>query len=743
MYLSNSNIADLSGIQNFINLETLNCSNNLLTSLDLSKNINLNELSCSNGNLTSLNVSSNPFLETLLCFESKLVSLDISKNSNLVTLWCWDNQLTSLDLTNNTKLETLDCENNELTNLDISKLLELTDLNCGYNQLVSLDVSNNVKIGILICNTNNINALDVSKLSDLTEIICGQNPLNYIDLSNNPIINSLWIGYTDIQILDLSYQKELTAITVSNCPNLEYINIKNGVIEDLLFYEQALEDIGLEKNNLSNCPKLKYICEDDSQLEGLSQKIAPYNYSNCVVGDYCSFTPGGDYYTVKGINKIDSDKNGCDTQDLNFPNMKFTLSDGTKTASFISDVTGNYSIPVEAGIQTLSPVLENPDYFTISPTSVSLDFTTLASPFIKDFCITPNGSHPDLEIELLPLEAARPGFDARYKISYKNKGNVAQTGTVSLSLDDSILDLVIASPIQSSQNTNSLMWNFTDLKPFEIKEILFTLNVNSPMETPAVNNGDMLQYTVAITSGQTDDTPNDNTFSLKQDVVGSFDPNDKTCLEGNVITPSLIGEYVNYIIRFENTGNYSAQNVVVKDIIDLTKFDINSLVPIDASHSFITKVSNENKVEFIFKNINLPFDDASNDGYIAFKIKTVSTLVTGDSFTNEANIYFDYNFPILTNKATATFKALGKSDFEFSNYFNIYPNPVDTVLNIGSKNTVEVKSISVYNILGQLIIAIPNAKNITKVDVGNVAVGKYFIKIDSNKGSTSSQFIKK
>jgi hypothetical protein len=82
-------------------------------------------------------------------------------------------------------------------------------------------------------------------------------------------------------------------------------------------------------------------------------------------------------------------------------------------------------------------------------------------------------------------------------------------------------------------------------------------------------------------------------------------------------------------------------------MIDLAKFDIATLVPLKSSHDFFTRI-NGNKVEFIFENINLDFNDATNDGYVVFKIKTKPTLVVGNTFTNNANIYFDYNFPITT-----------------------------------------------------------------------------------------------
>jgi hypothetical protein len=226
------------------------------------------------------------------------------------------------------------------------------------------------------------------------------------------------------------------------------------------------------------------------------------------------------------------------------------------------------------------------------------------------------------------------------EIIYKNNGTTMQSGSVVLTFNDEVLDFVSATPNFNNQITNKLTWNYSYLRSFESREINITLNVNSPMETPAVNIGDRLSFNALISPVSGDEKPVDNSFALRQSVVGSFDPNDKTCLEGDVLTPELIGEYVHYLIRFENTGTYPAQNIVVKDLIDLSKFDISTLTPMKASHDFVIKISEDNTVEFIFENINLPFDDATNDGYIAFKIKTVPTLVTGDSFTNEANIYW-------------------------------------------------------------------------------------------------------
>ena len=72
------NISDLTGIEGFINLDTLWCCGNQLTNLDVSRNIALITFGCRNNQLTNLDVTNNTFLETLCCGGNALTSLDVS-----------------------------------------------------------------------------------------------------------------------------------------------------------------------------------------------------------------------------------------------------------------------------------------------------------------------------------------------------------------------------------------------------------------------------------------------------------------------------------------------------------------------------------------------------------------------------------------------------------------------------------------------------------------------------------------
>lgn len=646
-----------------------------------------------------------------------------------------------------TNLQVLNCSYNYLSELIIDDLINLRDLNCSNNQITSLDLSNNLLLQMLNCGLNQISFLNINNLSNLEQLICTGNQIS--DLNLSWLINLQYLYCTSNQLtnLDLTNLINLQALYCSS-NQITQLNLEdsNNLIELICEYNELIS-LNVKNGNVNNWynlffdgnPNLQYICTDESDVSFIQSKINTYGYTNCHVNSYCSFTPGGTFYEISGNTKFDLNNNGCDVSDINYSNLRFNITNGTVTGSTISNQTGNYYIPVQAGNHTITPNLENPSYFNISPTSFTVNFPTQTSPFMQDFCVTANGVKSDLEVVLLPTTPARPGFDATYKLFYRNKGNQVENGTISLNFDDTRLDYVTSNPVYDSSATNSFTWNYVNLQPFETREIGIVFNVNSPMETPAVNNGDVLNYTTTITTVNTDQTPADNTFTLDQTVVGSYDPNDKTCLEGQTIAPSEVGKYVHYVIRFENTGTYPAENIVVKDMIDLTKFDITTLVPLKSSHDFYTRI-NGNKVEFIFENINLDFNDATNDGYVVFKIKTKHTLVVGNTFTNNANIYFDYNFPITTNTYTTTVAALSTQDFDFGTYFTLYPNPTKDVLNIQTKQDLEVNSIEIYNQLGQIVMAVTNAVN--AVDVSNLASGTYFVKINTEKGSANAKFVK-
>ena len=156
----NLGIHDLTGIEAFINLTVLDCSENQLSSIDLSKNIGLVELNCSQNQLTSLDVSKNTALTILDCVTNQITSLDVNGANVLTELYCYYNQITSLDVSKNNNLTTLECQWNKISSLDLSKNILLERLDCRDLQLKSLDVSMNQLLTQLFCESNPLECVD-------------------------------------------------------------------------------------------------------------------------------------------------------------------------------------------------------------------------------------------------------------------------------------------------------------------------------------------------------------------------------------------------------------------------------------------------------------------------------------------------------------------------------------------------------------------------------------------------------
>jgi uncharacterized repeat protein (TIGR01451 family) len=207
---------------------------------------------------------------------------------------------------------------------------------------------------------------------------------------------------------------------------------------------------------------------------------------------------------------------------------------------------------------------------------------------------------------------------------------------------------------------------------------------------------------------------------------------------------SQIGNYLHYIIRFQNTGTADAVNVVISDAI-LSKLNPSSIQIEDTSHPYRYQVTN-NKLEVYFDGINLPaslVNEPGSHGYVAFKIKPNSNVVLNDDIQNTAKIYFDYNLPIVTNTTATTVVALTTQNFDLDSNFIISPNPVKNELKISANSNLKVNSISIYNTLGQLVKTIPNQIQPTlSLDVSELNNGTYFLSIQTEKGKMTQKFIK-
>lgn len=706
-YTSSLPITDFTGLQSFTNLSELYIGLGNDPTLDLSNMTNLTILFCDNSNLTSLNVSGCTNLVQLVCESNQLTSLDLSGLTNLTSVYADNNQLQSINLQGLSNLSTLAVGNNALTSLDVTPCPNLYSLYASMNQLASVNLTGLTALNSAYFNYNNLTVLDVSGLTALQYLQCSFNNLTTLDISNCP--NFISLACTD--------------------NNLETLFMKFG--------NPSLTISG--GYPLTNNPNLTYVCMDDFRIPGFLQYFNDNGMTGVEVNSYCTYTPGGNHNTISGTLTVDNDTNGCDTNDGFNPYIRLDITGGLSSGATFTNAAGQYGFYTLAGNFTVSPSLENPAWFNVSPNNANVNFPDVNNnSATQDFCITPNGIHPDLEIVITPVTSARPGFDAVYKIVYRNKGNqtLSQAYGINFFYDDNLMDLVSSSVTPSTAGTGSLSWDYANLRPFDSREITVTFNINAPTDANPVNINDILTFTTSILPQAGDENTTDNLFIYRDLVSGSYDPNDITCLEGDVVSPTEIGDYLHYMIRFENTGTAEAENIVVRTEINPADFDINSLQLLNASHPMYTRV-NGNVVEFIFEQILL---ESGGHGNVLLKVKSLTSLQQGDAVNKRANIYFDYNYPVATNEAETIFQALSNPDFEQDQTISLYPNPTKDKVNISGDFTLQ--SVQLYDVQGRLLQTQLADGNQTVLDIALQSNGVYFIKVTSDKGIKVGKIVK-
>jgi uncharacterized repeat protein (TIGR01451 family) len=282
--------------------------------------------------------------------------------------------------------------------------------------------------------------------------------------------------------------------------------------------------------------------------------------------------------------------------------------------------------------------------------------------------------------------------------------------------------------------------------PFETRTIDVSLSVPT---IPTVNAGQYLTNSVSIEPITGDVVPENNQNSVTQMVVNAYDPNDKMEARGEQILISSFtqNDYLYYTIRFENTGNASAINVRINDVLN-DQLDATTVKMVSASHPYILDQV-DNNLTWRFDNIQLPVSIANTNigkGYVTFKVKPMSGYAVGDVIPNSAAIYFDFNPAIVTNTFNSEFvNQLSIGENELSNFI-LAPNPATDSFTISlADNTQTIKDVFVYDISGKVVLSKKSIDNYTtSVDVSNISSGMYFVEItsDLNKKVTKKLIIK-
>lgn len=473
-------------------------------------------------------------------------------------------------------------------------------------------------------------------------------------------------------------------------------------------------------------------------------------YDSTGTSCYCTID-GTVYYDINGNCTQDPGESGL-------KNVQIHITGGSTNVYVYTDATGHYSHKVPSGSYTVSETVLA--YYPLSTCQLNnVHVTAVAGTGCVntvDFSNSMDTVH-DTHISTWDYIPAVPGH------TYSQVTVVSNDGTVP---EDSIYvgykpDGQLYSPsfvpgsyfagVPYSYNTNSTF----SLAPGETKKFYmnYTVPTNIPLNTPVVFK-DTTVHNDTADVWTLDNSPWNNVNYFITKTRGSYDPNFKEVNptgSGAAGTISYTDSILEYMVHFQNTGNYPAENVVVIDTLD-DNLDWTSLRPVfQSAQCKVTLMQSGLKkvVKFAFDNINLPdkqSDEIRSNGMFTYTIHIKPGLAVGTQFRNRAAIYFDYNEPVITNTTLNTLGTAGPGvgvtnvSPTAANSFAVYPNPASKNFTAAINSDVAASAkLIVADITGRTMITktitLQKGSQTIPVDASHLAAGTYFVSV--NNGITT------
>lgn len=409
--------------------------------------------------------------------------------------------------------------------------------------------------------------------------------------------------------------------------------------------------------------------------------------------------------------------------------LAMTASDGTYAREYLYN-----SYTLDAALEGYSS-----DCTTL-PAAFTLDAGTPTA--VIDLPMSPTFG-PDLSVQVY-MNGAVPGFAHDEYIHVANVGPYTFTNVVLDLYYDPILTYSDCTIDPDLAEAGHLQWVIADMAAFSAFDVVPMFMV--PADAGLI--GTVLTSDATITLDSPDSNTDNDSDQATRTITGSYDPNDKLVETSTRQSASIyyLGEdtYVDYTIRFQNTGTGPAYNVYLLDtvspLLDLTTFSI-----LAASHDFEASLNDPRVLRFDFANIMLPdsgSDMAGSQGFISFRLRPVNNLAIGQQLVNAADIYFDFNEPIRTNDAVLNVEeSTGLNETE-ATALVVYPNPVMDVLLIDL--TGGVLRVDVLGADGRLVYSQRAIAGTNQLDTRALTPGAYSIRVLSTSGAVQhARFVKR
>jgi len=331
--------------------------------------------------------------------------------------------------------------------------------------------------------------------------------------------------------------------------------------------------------------------------------------------------------------------------------------------------------------------------------------------------------------------AARPGFQFNYGVQIRNL-TPTNTGAVTVTLTvDPTLDYISATPTPTTVNGNTITWNQSALVAWQQRN--FSIRTQVP---PDINLlGTQLSSTVSLTTANTDGNLANNSATNLRTITGAYDPNDKLAYTsgGNTDVWQINeDEWIDYTIRFQNTGTDTAFNVVITDTLP-SNLNPGTIIMGASSHTFTWELRDQGTLKFYFPNILLPDSNVNeplSHGFVGFRIRPRLPLLPGAEIINIANIYFDFNPPVITEPSVLVAEfSTGVAERE-DRRLQLFPNPTQDAVTIAAGKD-RIVSWALFASDARMVRHSRTVGDLVRVEIEDLAPGTYLVQAEIMSGA--------
>ncbi len=360
---------------------------------------------------------------------------------------------------------------------------------------------------------------------------------------------------------------------------------------------------------------------------------------------------------------FDTNQNGI--WDVNEPPISYqAINIGPNSETAYTGVSGTYIFSADTGVYSLSPNLPPGWIVTTTPSSYSVALPPSSSGY--DFGLFSASLAYRSNLTIL-RNRQRCTVSGVINVTVSNTGYSDSHGSLTVVVSSNVTITGYSIP-PNNINGNTLTWIYPTLSPGQIWSVDIINIAPAATQTVSISSIDSIFNTGGIFQNTVVD---DYSYVVRC----SYDPNDKAAnpVGSTFANYTQINNDLEYLIRFQNTGNDYAYDVFIFDTLD-AHFDPASLTILDASHELNTQVSSSGVIQFSFFNINLPdsgLNEPGSHGWIRFKVHARAGIPDPSVVYNKAYIVFDQNIPIITNR---TFNTLSAMQPPIANFNTVDPS---------------------------------------------------------------------